>query len=186
MLEMSEPVSSAPSRANMRLIPAHILPLSEHEATTLTLTPTASPKIGPRLHPTSSPDSAIHSSVSGYYSPSQSPVQSRQVSGLSSPFSVRGTPSLSRTNSDASQRGGGSPATITLPSSPLPQSVIAAAASNPPNTRPYTLLQGVILSRHEEATRKPSPPDPEEGDAQAAASAAQPGISRQQLINRLE
>ncbi len=46
---------------------------------------------------TPSPDSAIHSSVSGCHSPSQSPVQSRQVSGVSSPFT------LSRNNSDASQ-----------------------------------------------------------------------------------
>ena len=78
----------------------------------LSLTPTsASPQMGQsRFHAggltTPSPDSAIHSVASGCHSPSQSPIQSRQLSGLSSPFSIRGTPSsLSRNNSDASQHG---------------------------------------------------------------------------------
>lgn len=73
----------------------------------LSLTPTsASPQMGQsRFHAggltTPSPDSAIHSVASGCsHSPSQSPIlQSRQLSGLSSPFSIRGTPSsLSRNN----------------------------------------------------------------------------------------
>merc|ERR1719330_225155 len=64
-------------------------------------------------HHTPSPDSAIHSASGCSYSPSQSPVQSRQLSGVSSPFSLA---SLSRNNSDASQHG--SPNTTLHLSSP--------------------------------------------------------------------
>jgi hypothetical protein len=188
------------TRPNFKLnsmVTAHLVPHSEHEVSTSThFTPTASPQMGPRLHfaPTPSPDSAIHS-ASGYYSPSQSPVQSRHVSGLSSPFSLRGTPCLSRNNSDASQHGGSpmSPANqsphdspvqtrqpLTLPSSPLPQSA----------TRHLSLYHGVILSRHEEARRSPSGGEMqslnghEVTNGEASSLSAQPGISRQQLINR--
>ena len=91
---------------------------------------------------TPSPDSAVHSA---YYSPSQSPVQSRHhtggggcgQSGVSSPFSMRTTPSLSRNNSDASQYSSSTTSPLSptqfspshspvqsrhtlLPSSPLP------------------------------------------------------------------
>ena len=135
---------------------------------------------------TPSPDSAIHS-VSGCYSPSQSPVQSRQVSGVSSPFSLA---SLSRNNSDASQHGsGGSPShlqisnsphnspiqvrhggrgtTIALPTSPVPPSAAMV-------TRPMALHPS-IFSRAEEVI--------DASQANSNDNAVQPGISRQQLIN---
>ena len=68
-----------------------------------------------------SPDSAIHSV---YYSPSQSPNQSRQISGLSSPFSLQtSSSSLSRNNSDASQYGSSSitslPSSVSITNSPI-------------------------------------------------------------------
>ena len=167
----------------------------------LSLTPTASPQMGLRLHPTPSPDSAIHS-ASGCHSPSQSPIQSRQLSGLSSPFSIRGTPSLSRNNSDASQHGNrvdspGAPMSpmtlghmpspqnspipnrhilgrqITLPSSPLPPSTIA-------NQKPMTMYQGVVLTRHEDGVEGTN----EGVVTEISSMTAPPGISRQQLINR--
>ena len=70
--------------------------------------------------PTPSPDSAIHSA---YYSPTASPGQSRHRSGsgLSSPYSHRASPSLSRNNSDASQYSqfGGSQYSYSSAPSPL-------------------------------------------------------------------
>ena len=199
----------------------------------LSLTPTsASPQMGQsRFHgglTTPSPDSAIHSVASGCHSPSQSPIQSRQLSGLSSPFSIRGTPSsLSRNNSDASQHGRsaspvgllapGSPMTfggsgsssqnnymppanasspqnspisnrhviqgrqITLPSSPLPPSTIA----NNSSTKPITMYQGIVLSRHHsEDTNECSNISNEGPVTEVSSMTAPPGISRQQLINR--
>ena len=129
------------------MVTTRLTPLSEYEVSSsaatiaTTLTPTASPQMNGRhlfngnnltlasqhhFHnkisagpPTPSPDSAIHSA---YYSPSQSPVQSRHVSGFSSPFSLRTTPSLSRNNSDASQYGGSvsaGPASSVSDTSPL-------------------------------------------------------------------
>ena len=111
---------------------SRLTPLSEYEVSssalgsTLSLTPTASPQLAGRhlfnaqqLSKNPSPDSAIHSA---YYSPSQSPVQSRHMSGFSSPFSLRTTPSLSRNNSDASQYGGSvsaGPASTISETSPL-------------------------------------------------------------------
>ena len=163
------------------------------------LTPTASPQLGgPRLHPTPSPDSAIHS-ASGH-SPSQSPISGRQLSGLSSPFSIRGTPSLSRNNSDASQNGRASPGApmspmtlghmpspqnspipnrqphipcrqITLPSSPLPPTTIAAAKA------PSSTASTITLYQHAEAIGEGSM-------SEVSSMTAPPGISRQQLINR--
>ena len=143
---------------------------------------------------TPSPDSAIHS-VSGCYSPSQSPIQSRQVSGVSSPFSLA---SLSRNNSDASQHGNGSPShlhvtssphnspvqvrhgrtTIALPTSPVPPSAAALVASRPPMT-----LHPSIFSRAEEVIDA-SQTNSNDGGELATPVSTQPGISRQQLINR--
>ena len=167
------------------------------------LTPTASPQLGgPRgLHPTPSPDSAIHS-ASGH-SPSQSPISGRQLSGLSSPFSIRGTPSLSRNNSDASQNGRpaspgapmspmtlghmpspqNSPITnrqphipcrqITLPSSPLPPNTITASKASTASSTAST----ITLYQHAEAIGEGPMSD-------VSSMTAPPGISRQQLINR--
>ena len=146
--------------------------------------------IPPLLAPPS-PDSAIHSVFSGGYSPSRSPIQSRQVSGLSSPFSLA---SLSRNNSDASQhanavsphnspvqiRHGITATTIALPTSPVPPSAAIVA-------RPMTLHPS-IFSRAEEvidagqATINVNANANNDGDL--AAVSTQPGISRQQLINR--
>jgi len=50
----------------------------------------------------SSPDSAVYSAN---FSPNQSPITSRNVSGLSSPFSRQTSPTLSRNSSDAFQYG---------------------------------------------------------------------------------
>ena len=121
MMTMTTTTSLTTLRQNATFKPTlttRLTPLSEYEVSStalgsaVTLTPTASPQLTGRhmfnaqlLTTTKnpSPDSAIHSA---YYSPSQSPVQSRPVSGFSSPFSLRTTPSLSRNNSDASQYGG--------------------------------------------------------------------------------
>ena len=142
---------------------------------------------------TPSPDSAIHS-VSGCYSPSQSPIQSRQVSGVSSPFSLA---SLSRHNSDASQHGNGSSpshlhisssphhspvqvrhgrTTIALPTSPVPPSA-ALVSSRPPMT-----LHPSIFSRAEEVIDASQTNSNDNGEMTTVST--QPGISRQQLINR--
>ena len=103
-----------------------------------------------KSNPTPSPDSAIHSV---YYSPSQSPTtdnqsvgnqsqSTRHVSGLSSPFSLRTTPSssLSRTNSDASQYGSSS---ITS----LPSSVSATTSPISPSHQ-YSPTHSPIQARH--------------------------------------
>ena len=255
-------------RDNGVVITPHLAPQSEYEVSSSAqgnnYTSTTSPHLSTlnripltksASNSTSSPDSAIHS-VS-YYSPSQSPVdhnqpnsivqsqQSRhqQVSGLSSPFSLRTTPasSLSRTNSDASQYGSSSitslPSSVSattsptshshqyspnnspiqtrhlsgggggnhpqqqlttghlsqahplavLPSAPLSQSITNRAQfSLPPG------LQGVVLQRQDEQNRSPARTMSEyvEGSNQEfmedkpSGLSAQPGISRQQLINR--
>lgn len=206
---------------NNGLVTAHLVPHSEYEVTSTHATPTASPQLAPRaahhpqqFAPTPSPDSAIHS-AGGYYSPSQSPVQSRHVSGLSSPFSLRGTPSLSRNNSDASQYGGSANASATTsPISPTPQyspthSPVQARHPMPAHLQhqpqqPSSPLQqarhlalppmgylGVILPRHDHESRRSPMGDIPESWATAndmdvdkhASLSAQPGISRQQLIN---
>ncbi len=160
---------------------AQLAPNTEYE---LSSPPTASPVTarqygggggggGGKVAAAPSPDSAIHSA---YYSPSQSPVQSRhQVqSGLSSPFSLRTTPSLSRNNSDASQYGGSqysssttSPLSPTqfspshspvqtrhnlLPSSPLPSSLQRVQQQQVP---PSAAAAAIIL--REENNRRSSP-----------------------------
>jgi len=87
--------------------------------------------------PTPSPDSAIHSAC---YSPSQSPVQSRHVSGFSSPFSLRTTPSLSRNNSDASQYGGSisaGPASSVSDTSPISPRQFSPTHSPIQNRHPH-------------------------------------------------
>ncbi|TRY64152.1 hypothetical protein TCAL_04002 [Tigriopus californicus] len=119
------PTSGSP-RPQLNVIPhrfhhklnAHM----EFEVSSTGATPTASPLTARHLvkgGTTPSPDSAIHSA---YYSPTQSPVQSRHLSGFSSPFSLRTTPSLSRNNSDASQYGGSHSSAATSPLSPTHQS----------------------------------------------------------------
>ena len=196
-------------------ITTQLAPNTEYEVSASSNTPTASPLQARHYSSkvaTPSPDSAIHSA---YYSPSQSPVQSRHVSGFSSPFSLRTTPSLSRNNSDASQYGGSqysysstSPLSPTqfspshspvqgrhaahLPSSPLPPArhlslpaLYAAAAAGG--------QQAAIILRSEENNRRTSPmadiTESTAEDDKGAAGAAQAqaaGISRQQLINRCE
>lgn len=135
---------------------------------------------------TPSPDSAVHSA---YYSPSQSPVQSRHhaggigcgQSGVSSPFSMRTTPSLSRNNSDASQYSSSTTSPLSptqfspshspvqsrhtlLPSSPLPlpptqrtQAAMAAASflGGVLHVPPSAAAAAVIL--REEGNRRSSP-----------------------------
>ena len=133
---------------------------------------------------TPSPDSAIHS-ASGCYSPSQSPVQSRQVSGLSSPFSLA---SLSRNNSDASQHGSPNP-TLHLSS---PHDSPVQVRHNVGQTRiPLGSSRGPMTTFHahpgsgSEMSVVPtsaSEPTGLEVDVYGAVS-TQPGISRQQLIN---
>ena len=204
MLELGE-ATMPPRGTSVTLVTSnsevgHRLKMPFHDAEALSLTPTASPQMGPRIHPTPSPDSAIHSA-----SGCQSPIQSRQLSGLSSPFSIRGTPSLSRNNSDASQHGRASPGApmspmtlghmpspqnspvpnrhvlgsrqITLPSSPLPPSTIT--------TKPIAMYQGIVVSRHEDVNRTSPNVVQDEGlVTEVSSMTAPPGISRQQLINR--
>lgn len=118
----------------------------------------------PQVHHTPSPDSAIHS---GCYSPSQSPVQSRQVSGVSSPFSLA---SLSRHNSDASQRGS--------PSLHL---------SSPHDSPVQIRHRGLVVSNQHRSIYPTNEAEQAsaggDGDFMMTPTAAQPGISRQQLIN---
>ena len=252
-------------RDNGVVITPHLAPQSEYEVSSSAqgnnYTSTTSPHLSTlnripltksASNSTSSPDSAIHS-VS-YYSPSQSPVdhsqpnsavqsqQSRhqQISGLSSPFSLRTTPasSLSRTNSDASQYGPSSitslPSSVSATTSPIshshpyspnnspiqtrhhsggggshpqqpvttghlsqahPSAVLPSAPLSQSITRQFSLppgLQGVVLQRQEEHNRSPARTMSEyvEGSNQEfmeekpSGLSAQPGISRQQLINR--
>ena len=145
---------------------------------------------------TPSPDSAIHSVVSsgcsGAYSPSRSPIQSRQVSGLSSPFSLA---SLSRNNSDASPHN--SPVqirhrtstNIALPTSPVPPS--AAIVSRPMTLHPSIFSRAEEVIDAGQTVLMQSNAGGIEGsggsnDLSNAAVSTQPGISRQQLINRFE
>ena len=142
---------------------------------------------------TPSPDSAIHSVVSsgcsGAYSPSRSPIQSRQVSGLSSPFSLA---SLSRNNSDASPHN--SPVqirhrtstNIALPTSPVPPS--AAIVSRPMTLHPsiFSRAEEVIDAGQTVLMQSNAGGNEGSSDLANAAVSTQPGISRQQLINRFE
>ena len=148
---------------------------------------------------TPSPDSAIHSVVSsgcsGAYSPSRSPIQSRQVSGLSSPFSLA---SLSRNNSDASQHVSCSPhnspvqirhrtsTNIALPTSPVPPS--AAIVSRPMTLHPsiFSRAEEVIDAGQTVLMQSNAGGNEGSSDLANAAVSTQPGISRQQLINRFE
>jgi hypothetical protein len=157
----SMPLITYKSSSTNGLLSTRLTPLSEYEVSSSaiisTLTPTASPQMNGRhlftgnsmstlqhhtasqMHflskngpPTPSPDSAIHSA---YYSPSQSPVQSRHLSGFSSPFSLRTTPSLSRNNSDASQYGG--PASSVSDTSPLSPSQFSPTHSPVQSRHPH-------------------------------------------------
>nr|AID52856.1 hormone receptor 39 [Tigriopus japonicus] len=195
------PTSGSP-RPQLNVIPqrfhhklnAHM----EFEVSSTGATPTASPLTARHFvkgGTTPSPDSAIHSA---YYSPTQSPVQSRHLSGFSSPFSLRTTPSLSRNNSDASQYGGSHSSATTSPLSPSHQSPthspvqsrhlhLPALPSSPlpvsrhlslPPTYHQTMLDvrrsSPTISENNENEEKPLGLN---GSAQAS------GISRQQLIN---
>ena len=254
-------------RDNGVVITPHLAPHSEYEVSSSAgnvyletqphLTAPRIPLTKSVSNPTPSPDSAIHSV---YYSPSQSPIdpitqtQSRQISGLSSPFSLRTTPSssLSRNNSDASQYGSSSitslPSSVSattspispshqysptnspiqtrhhsggggghpqptsqtqhpmlptghaqqqyqinppplLPSSPLPQSIANRThLSLPPS------FHGIVLQRQDDSNRSPAAITMSEymegsnqdfiNDDKTSGLSAQPGISRQQLINR--
>ena len=125
-----------------------------------------------------SPDSAIHSTI---YSPTQSPVQSRHhdhghlSSGLSSPgypgsASLKTSPSLSRNNSDVSQYSL-SPSQSPVSSSRYPHPGFPSPAF-PRSAHP------VILPRHDELSD-----DVGGAGHHDTLLPAQPGISRQQLIN---
>ena len=122
---------------------------------------------------TPSPDSAIHSQAS--YSPTgnQSPVQSRN-----SPFSLA---SLSRHNSDASSQRG-SPNTLHL-SSPHDSPVqMRHHFQGPVRSLPNNVRSLSFLSS-ESSDQVSSGESEILGSVQATSNTAQPGISRQQLIN---
>lgn len=154
MLEMSEGLTSSVLPYKLSTLLASTPRSAEVSITPIT-----------QVHHTPSPDSAIHS---GCYSPSQSPVQSRQVSGVSSPFSLG---SLSRHNSDASQRGS--------PSLHL---------SSPHDSPVQIRHRGLVVS-NQHRNMYPTSTEAEQssavgdGDFMMTTTAAQPGISRQQLIN---
>ena len=177
MLEMGEGSLSMPTY-NLKFLATS----SSHRGDELSPASTNGVSITPipnQPYHTPSPDSAIHS-ASGCYSPSQSPVQSRQVSGVSSPFSLA---SLSRNNSDASQSG--SPNTFHLSSphdSPVQVrhtvgQVRPLGSSRPAATSFHAQTVGgeMSISASSEAAGM-------EADVYGAVS-TQPGISRQQLIN---
>ena len=146
-------------------------------------------------HHTPSPDSAIHSASGCSYSPSQSPIQSRQLSGVSSPFSLA---SLSRNNSDASQHG--SPNTTLHLSSPhdSPVQVRHSVGQARPlggcsTPRPVQAsfhahqmgqqAEMVSLPAFSDGPMGSGGPGNEVGPDVYGAVSTQPGISRQQLIN---
>lgn len=146
-------------------------------------------------HHTPSPDSAIHSASGCSYSPSQSPIQSRQLSGVSSPFSLA---SLSRNNSDASQHG--SPNTTLHLSSPhdSPVQVRHSVGQARPlggcsTPRPVQAsfhahqmgqqAEMVSLPAFSDGPMGSGGPGNEGGPDVYGAVSTQPGISRQQLIN---
>ena len=180
---LSAPVSAVGGRRSLlhRLPPGHpktlisaaqLAPNTEYEVSS---PPAASPLTarqygigGGGKVTTPSPDSAVHSA---YYSPSQSPVQSRHhaavavggcsggQSGVSSPFSMRTTPSLSRNNSDASQYSSSTTSPLSptqfspshspvqsrhalLPSSPLPH---PPAATQRAQAMAASILGGGVL-----------------------------------------
>ncbi len=134
------------------------------------------------------------------------------ASGLSSPasFSLRGTPnSLSRNNSDASQYNGSAggspispPSTITSTSpingSPVQRRAVTGLPSSPlapPTARQLAMLQpqaARIVGSNQDLLEVSMPPIPSTsdnatlgimGEDKHAATVAQAGISRQQLIN---
>ena len=118
-----------------------------------------------------SPDSAIHSA---YYSPAQSPVQSRHLSGFSSPFSLRTTPSLSRNNSDASQYSSNSPPNGYSPNqSPIPGRPNQHSPIRHVSLPPFPSSSNARMSDIAENEKMDEKPPIN----------AQTGISRQQLIN---
>ena len=175
MLEMGEGSLSMPPNYTFKLMSSSRggdEVLSSSSGVSITPIPT-------QTYHTPSPDSAIHS-ASGYYSPSQSPVQSRQVSGLSSPFSLA---SLSRNNSDASQHG--SPNTLHL-SSPhdSPVQVRHNVGQTRPlvSSRPVTSFHAHPAGSEMSVVPSASSESGVEVDVYGAVS-TQPGISRQQLIN---
>ena len=172
MLEMGEGSLSMPPNYTFKLMGSSQEVLSSNSSVSITPIP-------PQTYHTPSPDSAIHS-ASGCYSPSQSPVQSRQVSGLSSPFSLA---SLSRNNSDASQHGSPNP-TLHL-SSPhdSPVQVRHSVGQVRPlgSSRPMTTFQA-----HPTGSEMSIVPTSTESGVETdvyGAVSTQPGISRQQLIN---
>ena len=158
---------------------AHLAPHTEYEVSS---PPTAASPLTARQYgigggagggkvATPSPDSAVHSA---YYSPSQSPVQSRHhaaaaaaaashQSGVSSPFSMRTTPSLSRNNSDASQYSSSTTSPLSptqfspshspvmqirhalLPASPLPLPPLTTAAAAATTTTQRALGGGLHI-----------------------------------------
>ncbi|XP_059094130.1 nuclear hormone receptor FTZ-F1 beta-like [Tigriopus californicus] len=195
------PTSGSP-RPQLNVIPhrfhhklnAHM----EFEVSSTGATPTASPLTARHLvkgGTTPSPDSAIHSA---YYSPTQSPVQSRHLSGFSSPFSLRTTPSLSRNNSDASQYGGSHSSAATSPLSPTHQSPTHSPVQSRHLHLPALPSSPLPVSRHLSLPptyhqtmldiRRSSPTISENNENEEKplglnASAQASGISRQQLIN---
>ena len=136
------------------------------------------PSLPSSVSATTSPISSSHQ-----YSPANSPSQNRHHSGGGHPqASLQMQNTVQSTGQHAQQH----PPPL-LPSSPLPQSMAnRTQLSLPPS------LHGVVLQRHEDNRRSPAATMSEyiEGSTQdfmedkTAGISTQPGISRQQLINR--
>ncbi|KAL1509419.1 hypothetical protein ABEB36_004161 [Hypothenemus hampei] len=141
--------------------------------------------------PTPSPDSAVHSAYSVFSSPNQSPLTQRHVTL---------TPNLSRNNSDASHSSCCSYSSVSVSVSPTQQfspthsPIQGCHIQNSLHGSP--LHHGVLYRSHPEDSsahqtqyEQKYEPDPgnEESDDKSgllhATLPAQPGISRQQLIN---
>nr|CAI5865470.1 unnamed protein product [Callosobruchus analis] len=121
-------------------------------------TPSNSPSLngggGGGVPPTPSPDSAVHSAYSVFSSPTHSPLQQRHLAL---------TPSLSRNNSDASRSS--CAASVACPQSP-------SRLRNKDPTIQYSADQETLDEPLEDKT-----------GLLHSSLPAQPGISRQQLIN---
>ncbi|CAG9815815.1 unnamed protein product [Phaedon cochleariae] len=134
--------------------------------------------------PTPSPDSAVHSAYSVFSSPNQSPLTQRHITL---------TPNLSRNNSDASHSSCCSYSSVSVSVSPTQQfspthSPIQGrhmhSLHNSPLHHPSLLYRAV----QDENLQYPPEQDPNEEHEDKtglvhASLPAQPGISRQQLIN---
>ncbi|CAG9857242.1 unnamed protein product [Phyllotreta striolata] len=141
---------------------------------------------GLNVPPTPSPDSAVHSAYSVFSSPNQSPLTQRHVTL---------TPNLSRNNSDASHSSCCSYSSVSVSVSPTQQfspthSPVQGrhVAQNVHNNSPLHQQQNLLYrSLQDESLHYAGDDNLDDNEDKSgilhASLPAQPGISRQQLIN---